>query len=118
MSELESTQSEPAPLVPESPTNQLWRQSRYLVALVLAIFGVAYSNISHQPLIGYWEFLAVAIGLVCVVTQWQTVPERNSRFRLIATHALHGAAVLVAMNVICCSASKACCPRPPSVWCS
>ena len=24
--------------------------------------GVAYANISHQPLVGYWEFLALAMG--------------------------------------------------------
>jgi protein-S-isoprenylcysteine O-methyltransferase Ste14 len=100
MSEFESTHSEPAPSAPESLQNQLWRQAPYLVALVLAIFGVAYSNMSHQPLIGYWEFLAVAIGIMCIVTQWRTVPERNDRIRLIATQTLHWAAVLVAMNIM------------------
>jgi len=78
MSQVEATPSAPASL-----TSRLWREAPYLVALVLAIFGVAYSNISHQPLISYWEFLAVAIGLMCIATQWQAVSERSDRFRLL-----------------------------------
>jgi hypothetical protein len=100
MSEFESTPSAPAPSALEGLTKQLWRQAPYLVALALAIFGVAYSNMSHQPIIGYWEFLAVAFGIMCIVTQWPNFPERSDRLRLIATQALHWAAVLVAMNVM------------------
>ena len=100
MSEVEPTRSETEPADSESLTSQLWRRAPYVIALFLAIFGVAYSNISHQPLIGYWEFLAFAIGLMCVATQWQAVPDRGGRLRLIGTQALHWAAVLVAMNII------------------
>ena len=51
-----------------SPTHSsvarfLWQQLPYIVALVLAIAGVAYTNASHQPLVRYWEFLALAIGV-------------------------------------------------------
>jgi hypothetical protein len=46
----------------------LRRKLPYVAVLALAIFGVAYTNMSHQPLNGYWEFLAVAIGFVCVAT--------------------------------------------------
>src|SRR5271165_7381269 len=100
MSEVEPTPNETAPADSGSLTSRLWRQAPYVIALSLAIFGVAYSNISHQPLIGYWEFLALAIGLTCIATQWQAVPERSDRFRLLGTQALHWAAVLVAMNII------------------
>jgi hypothetical protein len=31
--------------------------------LGLAIVGVAYTTMAHQPLVGYWEFLALATGL-------------------------------------------------------
>ena len=89
MSESESTPSAPALSAPEGLTKQLWRQAPYLVALALAIFGVAYSNMSHQQIIGYWEFLAVAFGIMCIVTQWPKFPERSDRLRLIATQALH-----------------------------
>lgn len=100
MSEVESTRSETAPEDSGSLANQLWWRAPYVIALFLAIFGVAYSNISHQPLIGYWEFLAVAIGLMCIITQWQAVPDRSDRLRLIGTQVLHWAAVLIAMNII------------------
>ena len=36
----------------------------YIAALALSIFGVAYSNFSGHTINGYWEFLAIAIGLV------------------------------------------------------
>ena len=62
----------------------LRRQLPYLAVLVLAIAGVAYTNISHQPLVGYWEFLVVATGVMCVVTQsphlW-SAPLRVDNFR-------------------------------------
>ena len=34
----------------------LRRKLPYVAVLALAIFGVAYTNMSHQPLNGYWEF--------------------------------------------------------------
>jgi hypothetical protein len=40
----------------------------FLAILALAIIGVAYTNISHRPLAGYWEFLAIMTGLACVLT--------------------------------------------------
>jgi hypothetical protein len=46
------------------------RNLPYVAALALAIFGVAYSNFSGHPINGYWEFLAIAMGIVCVATGW------------------------------------------------
>jgi hypothetical protein len=34
----------------------LRRQVPYISVLGLAIVGVAYTNMAHQPLVGYWEF--------------------------------------------------------------
>ena len=71
MSEIESGRSDRA----ESSQSRsivvqfLWQQLPYIVALVLAIAGVAYTNASHQPLVRYWEFLALAIGVVCVINK-------------------------------------------------
>ena len=76
------------------------RQLPFLAILALAIGGVAYTNISQRPLVGYWEFLAVAMGLVCVVTQWSEFEDRQARFRLMWTQALHWLAVLVTMNIM------------------
>src|SRR5215831_10849383 len=49
-----------------SYTSFLYRRLPHIVVLVLAISGVTYTNISHQPLVGYWEFLALAMAVVCV----------------------------------------------------
>src|SRR5579863_8902375 len=75
----------------------LWQQLPYIVALVLAVVGVAYTNVSRQPLVGYWEFLALAIGVVCVVTKWTEVEGKEAQLRLVWTQALHWVAVLATM---------------------
>ncbi len=77
-----------------------WRKLPYVVILALAILGVAYTSISRQPMAGYWEFLALTIGVFCVVTQWPRVNDRPGRFRLIGTQALHWATFLVMMNIM------------------
>ncbi len=76
------------------------RQLPFLAILTLAIAGVAYTNISRQPLVGYWEFLALAVGVVCVITEWTELEDKQARFRLMWTQALHWVAVLVAMNIM------------------
>jgi hypothetical protein len=69
------------------------RQLPFLAILALAIAGVAYTNFSGKPLIGYWEFLALAIGVVSVVTEWTERDDRQARVRLVWTQALHWIAV-------------------------
>jgi len=90
----------------------LHRQLPYIVVLVLAIAGVAYTNISHQPLVGYWEFLAVVMGIVCVVAEWTKVEDRPARFQLIWKQALHWGAILVAMNVMLLAGVQQFMPTP------
>ena len=76
------------------------RQLPFLIILALAIGGVAYTNISQRPLVGYWEFLAIVMGLLCVVTRWSELEDKRDRVRLMWTQALHWLAVLVAMNIM------------------
>lgn len=83
-----------------SKASFLRRQLPFLAVLTMAIAGVAYTNISHQSLVGYWEFLALAMGVVCVITGWAGLDEKKARVRLIWTQALHWVAVLVAMNIM------------------
>ena len=61
----------------------LWQQLPYVAALVLAIAGVAYTNVSHQPLVGSWEFLALAMAVVCIVTNG--LMQRTARPRFISS---------------------------------
>ena len=90
----------------------LWQQLPYIVALVLAIAGVAYTNASHQPLVRYWEFLALAIGVVCVINKWPEIDSKQARWRLIWTQALHWVAVLVTMNIMLVSGVQQLLPTP------
>jgi hypothetical protein len=111
MSELKSTQSAADP-GQSSKANFLHRQLPYLVVLALAISGVAYTNISHQPLVGYWEFLTLAMGVVCVVTEWAKVDDKQARFQLMWTQALHWGAILVTMNIMLLSGVQQLLPSP------
>lgn len=114
MSEIGAQRSEGAePPSPQSGmAHFLWQQLPYVVALVLAIAGVAYTNVSHRPLVGYWEFLALAIGVVCVVTKWRATQGKEAQLRLIWTQALHWLAVLVTMNIMLVSGVQQLLPTP------
>ena len=78
----------------------MWRKLPLVVILILAILGVAYANISRRPLAGYWEFLALTIGVVCIVTNWPNTDDQQARVRLIWTQALHWTTFLVMMNIM------------------
>ena len=100
MSELEVAKSAERPLV-HSRIARIWlKELPYIIVLVLTILGVAYTSISHQPLVGYWEFLALAMGVVCIGTGWLHAQSKEARFRMVWTQALHWAAFLVAMNIL------------------
>jgi len=108
--------SQPAvdPPIPPGNASFLYRQLPYIVVLALAVFGVAYANISHQPLVGYWEFLALAMAVFCVVTEWPKVDERQGRLRLIVRQALHWGAILVTMNIMLLAGVQQLMPAPAS----
>jgi hypothetical protein len=100
MSEPEAAISAERPLA-HSRIARLWlRELPYIIVLVLTLLGVAYTSISHQPLIGYWEFLALAMGVVCIGTGWLHVHGKEARFRMVWTQVLHWLAFLVAMNIV------------------
>ena len=111
-SEAERNDGAESSLARSGMTRYLWQQLPYFVALVLAISGVAYTNASHQPLIGYWEFLALAIGVVCVINRWPEVVGKEARWQLIWTQALHWVAVLVTMNIMLVSGVQQLLPTP------
>jgi hypothetical protein len=100
MSEPEAAKIAEHPLV-HSRMARLWlKELPYIIVLVLTLLGVAYTSISHQPLIGYWEFLALAMGVVCIGTGWLHTHTNEARFRMVWTQVLHWVAFLVAMNII------------------
>jgi hypothetical protein len=89
----------PRPLYP--PYVSFWvRELPYVVVLILTLFGVGYASFSRQSMVGYWEFLAPVIGILCVAVGWPHAPDKTARLRLVWTQALHWLAFLVAMNLL------------------
>jgi hypothetical protein len=82
------------------PRAFLAKEWPYLLVLILALFGVAYTSFARTPLTMYWIALAPFIGVICVVARWRDTETREQRLRLIWTQALHWSAVLVAMHLM------------------
>lgn len=94
-------------------TTTLWRRHvPYLLILLLALAGVAYSNVSQRPLAGYWELVAMITGGVCIFTEWDKNEDKQARVRLIWTQAVHWVAVLVAMNIMLLAGVQQLLPAP------
>lgn len=85
---------------PEGVWRWLNRRLPYLVVLIMAIAGVAYTSMSGRPLYGYWEFLAFAIGLACIAIGWRQAPDQAARKQVLITQSLHWLAFLIAMGIL------------------
>jgi hypothetical protein len=85
--------------VPARNEDLLLRTLPYLVVLALTIAGVAFTSITHTPLIRYWELLAAATGIICVTTGWSD-RDKEGRFELIWKQAAHWIAIIVAMRIV------------------
>src|SRR5258708_36797782 len=94
---------------PDNPAPDAWRFNTraflvrewpYLLVLILAIFGVAYTSFSKTPITTYWIVLAPFIGLLCVITRWRDAENRDQRLRLIWTQLRHRPAARVAMDPV------------------
>lgn len=95
----ETTPPQPAQ-PPRSVAAWISRQWPYLVVLIMSLIGVAYTSATGQPLYGYWEFLAVAIGLTCIGIGWRKTADPVARRQLVITQALHWLAFLIAMSIL------------------
>jgi hypothetical protein len=62
-----------------NPRAFLAREWPYLLMLILALFGVAYTSFSKTPMTMYWIALAPFIGVICVVTRWRDAENREQR---------------------------------------
>ena len=108
MSEPEEGQNAAGHLA-HSRVARFWlKELPYIAVLALTILGVAYTSVSRQPLIGYWVFLAVATGLLCVTMGWLNNHDSKARFRMVWSQALHWLAFLVAMNIVLLPLFKKC----------
>lgn len=100
MSDLKAAEYGAGPPANSRKARLFLKELPYVIVLVLTILGVALTSVWHQPFIGYWEFMAVAVGVVCVTTGWLHIEDRQARLRMIWTQALHWLAFLVAMNIL------------------
>lgn len=79
----------------------LMRELPYILMLVLALVGIAYTDLLPRVSLWYWQMLAVVFGLICILTEWsQTPAEGGARWRLIVTQALHWGTFLLAMRLL------------------
>jgi len=85
---------------PSRPRSFVRREWPYLLVLVLALFGIAFTSFSRTPLWLYWVVLAPFIGLICVVDRWRELSDPDERVRLVWTQILHWVAVLLAMQLM------------------
>ena len=77
----------------------------------------AFQKPTAASLVGYWEFLALAMAVVCVVTEWAKVGDRHARWQLVLKQALHWGAILVAMNIMLLAGVQQFMPAPATVSC-
>src|SRR5271169_6439085 len=90
-----------SPVISSSSKTSFWlRELPYAAVFALAILGIAYNSYSKQSIVGYWEFLALVICVVCIGSGWPHAHDKKARLRLIWTQVLHWLAFLVAMNVV------------------
>src|SRR5580693_7051243 len=99
MSDFAKDEYQELPAAPAGPG--FWvRELPYLVILALTLGGVAFISMTRRSLVGYWEFMALFIAVVCVWEGWSHAHDGQARWRLIWTQALHWGAFLVAMNLV------------------
>lgn len=93
----------PGASVPETPASGggwLLRELPYIIVLGMTLIGVAYTSAAREPLILYWEILALTVFVVCIFAGWRAKQTREERLRMLWTQALHWGAFLGAMNIV------------------
>jgi hypothetical protein len=95
----------------------LSRAPASIAALTLAIAGVAYPKMPRQLLVGYRESLALAIGILWIITEWVGLDQKQARVMLVWTQTLHRAAVLITINIMLIFNVQRLMPTPAIVCC-
>ena len=92
----------PAARPPAPPEREsLWkREFPYLLILVLAAAGAGWVSLTRQPIVRYWDVVAVIVAAVAIIEGWSKVHDRAGHWRLVWTQVLHWAAFLIAMNLV------------------
>lgn len=72
----------------------------YLAILVLTAGGAAYFSTTREPIVHYWDAVAVFIAAVSIASGWRHATAQGRTWHLVWTQALHWLAFLVAMNIV------------------
>jgi hypothetical protein len=77
------------------------RELPYVVMIVLAVVGVAYTSLLPNVSLVYWQILAIIYCLICIFVEWPRLPGLGrDRLQLIMTQVLHWGAFLLAMRLL------------------
>jgi hypothetical protein len=86
---------------PASHRLSFWlKELPFALVLILTTLGVAYTSLTRQPLVGFWELLAPLLALVCIGSGWPSANDKTARLILIGSQVLHWLAFIVVMNVL------------------
>ncbi len=83
-----------------SSASLLLRDWPYILMLVLALFGVAYTSISRQTMAHYWMLLVPVFATTCVFVRWRDVKAGEFPWRMVRIEALQWGAVMLAMYLV------------------
>jgi len=71
------------------------RELPYVLLLVLAVTGIAYTSLSPDASVAYWRVLAPVFAVVCIASQWSRVPASGgAKVRLVVVQLVHWGAFL------------------------
>jgi len=77
------------------------REFPYILLLVLAVVGIAYTSVSPDSSAAYWKVLAPVFAVVCIVSQWPRVAAGGgAKTRLIVIQLVHWGAFLFTILVV------------------
>src|SRR5215470_9792372 len=77
------------------------RELPYILLLVLAVVGIAYTSVSPDASVAYWKVLAPVFALVCIMSQWSRVAAgTGAKTRLIVVQLVHWGAFLFTIVLV------------------
>lgn len=77
------------------------RELPYILLLVLAVVGIAYTSVSPDSSVAYWKVLAPVFAIVCIVSQWSRVAAGGgAKTRLIIVQLVHWGAFLFTILLV------------------
>ena len=77
------------------------REFPYILLLVLAVVGIAYTSVSPDSSVAYWKVLAPVFAIVCIVSQWSRVAAGGgAKTRLIIVQLVHWGAFLFTIVLV------------------